>query len=530
MKIFSILLLGLAAMALFSCRSSGPAAGARADFIFRLKDDPPSLDPAHCTDYAAGVVCQEIFDGLVETENSRLTGAVADTFWSDQPGTAWTFKLRRDAVFHNGRTVTSADFVYAFTRVLNPRTASERSWVLLPIRGARDYQAGRAAAVAGLFAPDSFTLVITLEKPFTPFLHHLAMVAASAVPAGAVKPEDAAYFGSHPVGCGPYQFSGWQRGQEIRLTAFPPYFAGRPLPAIKEAAFQTIPQDHIAYELFKDHGLDFLPTLPAGQIKLIAESQPRAFHRWPIMEIRYLGINLQQEPFRSSRELRQALNYSLDRERLCNIIYEGAVFPAGGVLPPGLLDSGGHAQSYPYNPDRARRLIAAAGYGPVGRPLPPQTLLYNNKDVEHRMWQFVKSGLESVGFTIRLQSLEWSAFLAAVRAGEASLFRGSWVGDFADPHNFLYTMFHSRNQGAAGNYCRFSDPGVDSLLEAAETAPPGPARDRMYRAVEDRVVGEAAMGFLFYGGEAVLLNPAFGNGSWPAEGYWMIPLQKVYKF
>jgi len=181
---------------------------------------------------------------------------------------------------------------------------------------------------------------------------------------------------------------------------------------------------------------------------------------------------------------------------------------------------------YPWDLDKARKLLAEAGY-PEGQGLGEITLLYNNDPVDRRICEFVQACLAELGVKVRLKSLEWAAFLAAVRAGESELFRGSWVGDFPDAHNFLYTLFHSSNWGDAGNYTRFVDPRVDSLLTLAVRSVDPAQRTAIYREVEELISYEAPWIFLFHPGQVALLKSRWKGGAFPAVGIWAFPLAQV---
>ena len=224
--------------------------------------------------------------------------------------------------------------------------------------------------------------------------------------------------------------------------------------------------------------------------------------------------------------MRQAFNYAVNKEAICRVLGEGIDVVSHGAVPPGLEGRNTELEGYPYDPAKARQALAEAGY-PQGKGLPEITLLYNNDPVDRRICEFLQASLSEIGVRVRLKTLEWAAFLAAVRAGEAELFRGSWVGDFPDAHNFLYTLFHSTNWGDAGNYTRFSHPKVDSLLTLAmETMDPG-SRARLYREVEKIISYEAPWIFLFHPGQVALLKPAWRGAAFPSVGLWAFPLSRL---
>jgi peptide/nickel transport system substrate-binding protein/oligopeptide transport system substrate-binding protein len=240
-----------------------------------------------------------------------------------------------------------------------------------------------------------------------------------------------------------------------------------------------------------------------------------------------MGFNLRREPFEGNRKLRRAFNYAVNKRAIVEVLGEGVDVVSRGAVPPGLTGHDPELDGYPYDPERARELLAEAGY-PGGEGLGELTLLYNNDPVDRRLAVFIQASLGEIGADIRLKSLEWAAFLAAVRAGESDIFRGSWVGDFPDAHNFLYTLFHSANWGDAGNYSRFESAVVDSLLERAAAVVDRAERVRLYRKVETIVAGEAPWIFLYHPGQVALLRPEWGGAVFPTLGVWAVSLERIY--
>ena len=496
-------------------------------FRFRIGADPPSLDPVHSTDTISGAIVSHIFDGLVklDPETGEVVPAVADTFWSSQDGKVWTFRLKKGVRFHNGREVIARDFHYSFERVLSPETRSERPWVLEPILGARDFIDGIVFSVEGIQAVDDYTLVITLEEHFAPFLAQLCMEIASVVPSEEVakRKED---FSSHPVGCGPFKFSEWKHDVQVRLERFDDYYGQRA--HIDGIEYDILPDVSVALEKYKAGELDLLDDIPPGQVRFLKGRFPDEVKIWPVMSIRYLGMDLQREPFRDNVLLRKAINYAIDKINLCDVIMEGCAVPAKGVLPPLLWDGKERLDVYPYSPKKAKELLEEAGF-PDGEGLPELTLWHPNSQAEQRVWQFVQANLQDIGIKTKLKSLDWAVYLSVVRRGRAQLFRGSWVADYADPHNFLYILLYRKNFGEAGNYARYSNLRFDALVEEAKRERDPHKRRKLYREAESIAVEEVPWAFLFHTSDRMIIKPEWKGVVLSQQGDWMIPLERVYK-
>lgn len=495
------------------------------EFRFRLATNPPTLDPALSTDTTSGAVILKIHDGLVQFEPMTLdvVPAVAESWEISDDGLQYLFHLRRDVRFHNGRRLTAQDVRFSFERTLNPATRSGRTFVLDPIRGAKDYMDRNADSVEGIEVIDDFTVRLTLAEPFAPFLAQLCMEAASIVPREACETPDTS-FSLQPVGCGPFKFREWQQDVEITLEKFSEHYQGSPV--IDLLKFKIIESVPTAFEEYKSGGLDLLDQIPNGQIQTVRNGYPDDFRIWPYLSIYYIGFNNSKPPFEGNRKLRQAFNYAIDREKICQAVKEGLAYPVAGVLPPGIPGHDPERKGYAYDPVTARRLLAEAGY-PDGRGL-PELVLWHNRDPRHTLiGQCIQYYLGEMGVRIRLKNMEWAAYIEAVDEGEPVMFRMAWVADYPDADNFLFTLLHSSQFGAAGNYARFSHPGFDALTRAAKRETSQDRRLELYRQAESIAIEEAPWIFIYYEREMAMIKPHWRNIRLTPQGDFAIPLETV---
>ncbi|MCE5273208.1 ABC transporter substrate-binding protein [bacterium] len=517
----------LLALLIAGCGGSGKGPAEAGVFRFRIPGDPVSLDPIHSVDLVSQTVVNNLFDPLVRLD--AVSGEVAPCLarsWEplDSAGLAYRFHLRTDMLFHNGRAVSAQDVRYSFERLLAPRSASERPWVLTPLLGAERFRAGAADRVEGIVPEDDSTLVLRLERPWAPFLAQLTMAGASIVPREEVERLGEEHFGQTPVGSGPFRFVGWQHDSWVRLERNERYARG--VPGIRSLEFPVAPSVAVALEKFAAGELDLLEQIPPGQVELARRRFDGQLHIWPGLSVRYIGFNLSRAPFRGNRTLRLAFNYAVNKRAITEVLSEGVDQISTGPLPPGLPGWDPQAAGYPFSLERARELLAEAGY-PGGCGLPELTLLYNNDPQDRRVCEFVQACLAELGVNVRLKSLEWAAFLAAIRAGESDLFRGSWIGDFPDAHNFLFTLFHSSNWGDAGNYTRYADSGVDSLLTLALRVTDPAQRAGLYREAERRIVADVPWIFTYHPGQVALVGPRWSGLTYPLVGIWAAELWRL---
>ncbi len=469
----------------------------------RLSTNPTTLDPALITDVMGGGIAAKIFNGLVRfDDNLDIVPDIARSWSLSKDQRTYTFRLRKDVRFSNGRTVTARDFRYSFERVLTPATRAPHTWVLDKIEGANDFLSGKAKAVSGIRVIDDDTLEIRLAKPFGPFLSLLAMGTAYVVPREDVERlgQD---FGTHPVGTGPFVLAEWKHGQSLTLTARDDYFEGRP--RLKGIIYRVIPEDLTAVLEFETGGLDALQIPPAEYKRYTTDPawKGRVFGR-PGLNSYYIGLNCTRPPFSDIR-VRRAANLAVDRQRVLDTVFEKRGILAAGPVPPGLWkynEGPKPGQGYPYDPRKAKQLIREAGAEGA------RIKIYISADPEVLdIMEVVENYLVQAGFKPEIRELDWSAFKQAVNEGEPDAFWMSWWADYPDPENFLYPLFHSASVGPAGNRTRCIDPEFDRLIDTAQRTVDDKKRFRLYRQAEDRIIDNAPWIFMWHRGDYYVVQP-----------------------
>ncbi len=474
---------------LFFLPAAATGAAGKSGGVYRipLGHRPATLDPAFYTDIYSFNVAHNLYDGLVEfDEKLSVIPSIARRWKISRDHRTYTFLLREGVKFHNGRTVTAEDFVYSFTRILSPETQSPVAWFFTSIKGAKAFQAGTAPAVEGLTALDPTTLRIELEKPFAPFLSIMAMVNAKVIPKEAVG-ED---FSQNPVGTGPFRFVSWRPGESIELAANEDYFNGAPhLDALR---FKIYPKVGIE-EIFRDFeaGLLEQAVIPSGSYeKVLAENTNKRFTivSKPGLNLVYVGMVSAFEPL-NDRRVRQALIHAVDTATIVKDITRRGSIPAKGILPPGIPGFNPRFKRYPYDPAKARALLAEAGY-PGGKGIPPLELLTASKreSVKKEMAAY-GNYLAQIGIKLVPKVADnWKAFINRVNGKEVPLFYAAWYADYPDADNFLYVLCNSKSKT---NRMGFSNPEVDRLLEEGREKSSYMERVKLYQQAEELLKEEA---------------------------------------
>ncbi|MFQ5876583.1 MAG: ABC transporter substrate-binding protein [Acidobacteriota bacterium] len=512
-------------------RTETPGSGKEQVFRFRLREDPPTLDPQLAIDQLSESVLFGMFRGLVELDPGTLEvlPAVASSWSISDDRLTYTFRLRDDVFFHNGRRLTARDVRYSFERLLRPRTAAPRRFILEPIAGAKQFTAGRSPSIAGLKTPDDLTVEIRLAEPFAPFLGQLTLLAAAILPSEVYGDPERSYLRA-PVGCGPFRFARWEQSNFLELRSFERFYGGRP--ALDRVVARIIENRQSALQEYVAGGLDSLDEVPDAHDEAMRERLKDEIHVYPTIGTGFIGFNLDLPPLRGNPALRKALNYAVDKRYLWEVLIPGPSVPARGIIPPAIPGYDPAIPGYPHDPDRAVALLAEAGY-PGGKGLPPLSLWVNTSEDNRRIAQQIQSDLREVGVEVSIREVDWGAYLHAVEGtaeapGQAQMFRLGWYLDYPDADAILRPLFHSANLGPAGNYFRYRNPEFDRLIARALAETDPGVRGELYRRAERIVVMEdAAVLLLNYYGSQTLFKPYVKGIVLSPMGEFRIPLERL---
>ncbi|MDX1661857.1 MAG: ABC transporter substrate-binding protein [Gemmatimonadota bacterium] len=448
--------------------------------------DPASLDPIQAVDVNRGELVAYMYDALVQFTDDEVQPNLAESWEISEDGTVYTFRLRDDVYFHNGRKLTAEDVVYSFERVLRPASASPLTWVLDKIVGADAMADGEAEALEGIRAVDPRTVEITIGEPYAPFLKLMAMPAAHVVPKEEIESKGEA-FSEAPVGTGPWIFESWAHDDVMRLSSNPRYHGGAP--EMDGIEIRIIPETTTVIAEFERGNLDWVDMneFPRPEFERFAgdpewEGQ---IHDRPALITYYLALNNSEEKFADPR-VRRALNLAIDVDQIAEVIYPGEVNLSHGPIPPGLPGYREDGEPYGFDADSARALLSAAGADDLTFDVYFRTLALNQRFLEA-----VQANLADVGVTMNLQQRDWTAVRQSVNQGELDAYLLNWFADYPDAENFLYPLFYSEMAGAGGNAAFYRDATVDSLILTARTTLDDAERIALYEEADRRIFEDA---------------------------------------
>ena len=518
----------LGLLALAGCHDAArPSADERRVFRYNQPEALTSLDPAFARNQANWWAVGQLYGGLLELDSTLLPSpALARRYTISPDGRAYTFVLRRGVRFHDsdvfpggrGRAVTAADFVYSFKRILDPATASTGGWIF---RGkVLEKPDGHPSDTCFVAANDS-TLRIHLKEPFVPFLGILTMPYAYVVPHEAVA-KYGKDFREHPVGTGPFRFKLWDEGNVVLYERNPSYWRrdrqGRPLPYLDAVAISFLADRKTEFLTFMQGKLDFLSGIRAGSRDLIMhpDGTIRAdfkgkftVQKVPYLNNEYLGFqldsaNLTGEQAVQGRALRdcrvrQALNYALNKpEMLTYILNRVGQAGTSGFVPAALPSfSEKLVPGYTYQPQKARQLLRAAGYGPQSRRGPLRLRLSTVLE-RKEIGEYLQKQWADVGVQVQIDINQSAAQQDLVDNGRVAFFAKSWLGDYPDAENYL-ALFYSPNFSPAGpDKTHFKNEAYDQLYDEARRTPDVARRTALYQAMDRIVVAECPVISLYY--------------------------------
>lgn len=455
--------------------------------------DPKSFDPATLSAWDQTIVAANLLEGLVRLnpEGTDIEPGIAEDWSVSEDGLVWTFNLRDNAKFHNGRDVVAQDFKYSFERVANPDTASPAAWMLNKLVGFDEYQAGTADEITGIKVVDDHTLELTLAEPYAPFISILSSNSLAVVPQEEVEKwgDD---FGQHVVAAGPFTLGEWNFNQDLTVNAFEDYWAGRPyLDGVK---FRVINDENTRIVEFDAGTLDIAWITPAHYDRLTTDpTYADCIGKAYTLHTSFLVFNMEKEPFASNKALREAVLCALDTQAVIDMLQNRASV-ANTLLPEGMLGAVESTGVPPYDVEKAKALMAEAGYpdgldGTFGVITPP----WNNNI---KILEIYQQNLKEIGINIEIEPIENSAYNEAIRSGDFEIAWANIVAGYPDPDAMFYPLFHSDNIGSGGNYARYSNPEVDALLDQARASTDSNERAELYQQADALILEDLPYAYL----------------------------------
>ena len=436
---------------------------------------PVGLDPHKVTAFSSFAVIGQIYDGLLEVNSDlQLEPALATDWQVSDDGLTYTFDLRDDVTFHNGRAMTADDVVYSFERIMAEETASP--------------QASRFSVVSSAIATGGHQVEFTLAEPFAPFLSNLTNL--TVVPREVV--EENGDLQQVAVGTGPFMLGEVVPDTYVTLEANPDYYREGE-PGVAAIRYNVVPEASTRAAGLRTGAYHLLPDVDPATAQTLRNAPNVTLLGTQDLAYTLLGINTGREPFNDVR-VRAAINHAIDREEIVEAVYFGNAVP-GGPLSPALTDWAlptDEFYCYDHSAERARELLAEAGY-PDGVEL--EILTFGTIAVVADAAQVLQAQLGEAGFDAELNVAEFGTFVQDWGNSNFDVFV-SLNGGSIDPDGYLYRTF--RSDGST-NVFGFADPQVDELLDRGRTTVDEEARQEIYDELQRRLACEGPIAHIAYG-------------------------------
>lgn len=470
-----------------------------------------SIDPAFAKNQSIMWPVHQLYNTIVEVDNNlNIVPSLATRWTISEDKTIYTFYLRNDVYFHDdpcfiggkGRRFTAGDVEYSLKRILDKTLASPGSWIFNDKVDSSD----------GFKAVNDTTFQVKLIRPYNPILGILSMQYCSIVAKEAVL-KYGTDFRRHAVGTGPFQFVAWEEGQALVLRKNPHYFetdaSGKRLPYLNGIKVSFFDSRATEFLLFRQKKLDFINDIDASFKDEVLTKTGTLRKDWrgkialqthPYLNIEYFGILvdesnplLKNSPLKL-KKVRQAINYSIDREKMVLYLRNSLGTPAtAGFVPVGLpsFDST-KVKGYHYNPVLARKLLDEAG---IKRG--EQTVIkLQTIPIYADIGSYIARQMEEIGLKVQVDVVQKSLLLELTSNSRTLFFRGSWIADYPDAENYL-SVFYSKNP-APPNYTRYSNKEFDVLFEKAIRETNDSIRYRLYQQADQVMMEDAPVVPLWY--------------------------------
>ena len=478
--------------------------------------EPRTLDPQESQGVLEHHIIIALIEGLVggdEKDQARCVPGVAADWMHNEDYSSWTFRIGEDRRWSNGDPVTAQDFVFAYRRMLTASFGAAYADMLFILKGAEDYYRGKITdfGQVGVKALDDHHLQLDCVGP-TPYLPSMLQHSAwfpvhpaTILKFGNIDTRDSKW--TRPenyVGTGPFRIKTWRPNDVIEVERNPYYWDQKNV-KLNGIKFFAIENEMTQNRAFMAGQLHMTDTIPSDKVASYRRKQPDLLRIDPYEGVYFYRLNVDRPVLKDPR-VRLALSYAIDREAICKNILRADQKPATGYTPPGMA---GYQplNKFHFDPDRARKLLAEAGY-PDGKGFPKFTILFNTSDAHRTIAEAVQQmWKEELNVDVGLENQEWKVYLDTQNNKNYDISRSAWVGDFMDPVTFL-SMWTTGN---GNNDTNWGNPRYDELIDRSNHAGDPQTRLQILRKAEELFLDEAPVLVVYWYTHDYLIRPSVKN-------------------
>lgn len=510
-KLFAVALtVALGMSTLVGCGGSGTSG--KQELVYNLGAVNKTIDPALNNAVDGSTVIANAFEGLMRLDkNQKAELGVAKEYKVSDDGLTYTFTIKDDAKWSDGKNVEAKDFVYAWLRALDPATAAEYAYQLYYIKGAEAYNSGKGKKEdVAVKAVDEKTVEFTLAAPTPYFLELLAFptympvredIISADANGWALKPETY-------VSNGAFKMSEYNQKDSLVFVKNDNYWDKKNV-KLDKLTFKMIEDETSAYVSLQQKQFDMTKALPTAEIQQGVKDGIVKIS--PSLSTYFFALNLGNNSSKlpadvskalSNKEVRKAMNLAIDRKAIVENVTKANQIPAHSFVPLGIKGADGKEfSSKDYwktddnaaNVAEAKKILAAAGY-PDGQGLPTFELVYNTSEGHKAIAESVQQMWKAIGVNVNLVNQEWAVFQDTRKNGNFQIARHGWSGDYTDPMTFLDMWTTTSGQ----NDCKFANAEYDALIAKAKVEQDAAKRFEIMRQAEDILMAELPVLPVYY--------------------------------
>lgn len=462
-----IALISILVMAFFVLIGGSSLMAAQKDVLkMGIGVDVTILDPHNYKATNDLLVARLIFENLVTFDLNMKIVPVLATSWENLDDTTWRFKLRRGVKFHDG-----TDFNAQIAKInLDRMRAAPRG---KPYFG----------MIESVAVEDNYTIVIKTKRPFAPFIKNLGFPSGGMMSPKAIETYGKE-IGRHPVGTGKFKLREWRPKDKLVLVRNDAYWGEKA--KLKEFVYRPIPEEGTRAMAFESGEIDVISDPLPHRIAAFKANKNITVTTAPATRMVWIGFNTSDKVLKNVK-LRQAIGHAINRDEIVKYVVEGLAINAGQIVP-GIIEEYDKKYNFDYDPQKAKKLLAEAGY-PNGLELnlwsPEGRYLKDRQIAEAAQAQLAKVGIKA-----KLRVMEWGAYLDALFRHEQQLYIIGWGFSTGDPAAALRACFYSNSKF---NFSNYQNPKMDELLDKGESTLDPKKRRGMYEEIQQLLIDEAVV-------------------------------------
>ena len=476
--------------------------------------DPITLDPGVSGEMTSHEYIAQIFGGLVRLNDElEIVPDIAERWDISDDSKTYTFYLRDDVKFHDGREVKADDFKYSWERACNPSTGSLVAPLYLgDISGVADVLSGITRQISGVSVVNDYELRVQLDVPLSYFLYKMTYPTAYVVDKNNV--DNGAAWWRNPNGTGPFKLVEWEQGNFLVLERNDHYYGEK----AKLEKVEFLLWGGVPMRLYENGDID-VAGVSVSYIDLVTDTTGPFINQlqtYPELSFSYIGFNPTKPPF-DDVNIRRAFSHAVDKDKIVSLVFRDLVEKANGILPPGIPGYDASLQGLDFNVDLAKELISLSSYGDAGN-LPPITLTTTGYggEISQSLGAIITQWRENLGVEVEVRMLEPERYLYHLTQEKDEMFDMGWIADYPHPQDFLEILFRT---GSESNYSEYSNSEVDSLLYEAAVEMDSAQSLELYRQIERLLVEDAACLPLWFEENYILVKPRIEDYKLNPMGY-----------